>query len=186
MAHPPLTVGALLLVAALADPAVAQMRPSSEHSYPIPTILSLPYQDVLPIWAEASIAVSANGEPNPAVFGSAAAGRIHEIMTTPADNAIYFNGKIVGYQSEPSAPGCRDVGTTYFDYPEPPHAGLSTTPSRAPTSRSSAASRPRRMASPPATPANCFRSSRSARTASHSRMPAITSSCRSDASPSAA
>jgi hypothetical protein len=123
MAHPPLTVGALLLVAALADPAVAQMRPSSEHSYPIPTILSLHYQDVLPIWAEASIAVSANGKPNPAVFGSAAAGRIHEIMTTPADNAIYFNGKIVGYQSEPSAPGCRDVGTTYFDYPEPPPRG---------------------------------------------------------------
>jgi hypothetical protein len=102
-------------------PAAAQTRPSSEHPYPMPKTLSLPHQ-ALPIWAEASVAVSADGEPNPAVWGSET-GRIHEILTTPADNPIYFNGKIVRYQNEQSAPGCRDVGTTYFDYPDPPRRG---------------------------------------------------------------
>lgn len=184
MAHPPLTVGALLLIAALMPPGVAQTRPRSEHSYPMPKTLSVPHQ-AHPIWAEASVAVSADGEPNPAVWGSEPT-RIHEILTTPADDPIYFNGKIVRYQNEQSAPGCRDVGTTYFDYPEPPHEGLSTTPSRTPRSRSSAASRTRRMASPAANPANCSRSSRSARMDIHCPRPAITFSCRSENSPSLA
>ncbi|HXO41571.1 MAG TPA: hypothetical protein VN999_08995 [Thermoanaerobaculia bacterium] len=87
----------------------------------MPKTLSLPHQ-ALPIWAEASVAVSADGEPNPTVWGQEPT-RIHEILTTPADDPIYFNGKIVRYQNEQSAPGCRDVGTTYFDYPEPPRRG---------------------------------------------------------------
>jgi hypothetical protein len=121
MARPRNAVGTLLLVAALTGPAVTQARPSSEPSYPMPKTLSLPSQSH-PIWAETSVAVSADGEPNPAVWGKEPT-RIHEILTTPADNPIYFNGKIVRYQNEQSAPGCRDVGTTYFDYPEPPRRG---------------------------------------------------------------
>jgi hypothetical protein len=121
MAHPPIGVGSLLLIALLTPPPVAQARPGSERSYPIPKTLSLPVQE-LPIWAEASVAVSADGEPNPAVWGSETA-RIREILTTPADNPIYYNGKIVAYQGvqgQPSEPGCRNVGTTHFDYPNPP------------------------------------------------------------------
>ena len=87
----------------------------------MPKTVWLPTQP-LPIWAEASVAVSADGEPNPAIWGSEPP-RIHEILTTPADNPIYYNGKIIRYQSEPSVPGCRDVGITYFDYPEPPPRG---------------------------------------------------------------
>src|SRR5258708_979223 len=120
-AHPPITVGALLLIAALTAPAVAQARPSSEHSYPMPKMVSWPYQ-ALPIWAEASVAVSPDGELNPVVWGSET-GRIHQIRTTPADNAIYFNDQIVGYRDKQSAPGCRDVRTTYFAYPDPPPLG---------------------------------------------------------------
>jgi hypothetical protein len=121
MSHSPLGVGSLLLIAVLTPPAAAQARPTSEHSYPIPETLSSPIQE-LPLWAEASVAVAADGELNPAVWGSET-GRIREILTTPADNPIYYNDKIVAYQGvqgQPEEPGCRNVGTTFFDYPDPP------------------------------------------------------------------
>jgi hypothetical protein len=121
MARHHTSAGALLLIAVLTAPAVAQAPPSSDHSYPMPKVLFLP-PPAHPVWAEASAAVSADGEPNPAVWGSEPT-RIREILTTPADNPIYFNDKLVGYRDKQSAPGCRDVGTTYFDYPEPPPRG---------------------------------------------------------------
>src|SRR6202035_319967 len=98
----PLAARSLLLIVALAALAAAPMTPESERSYPMPKMLYL-YQQTLPVWAEASVAVSAQGELNPAVWGSETA-RMHEILTTPADNPIYFNGKLVGYRDKPSAP----------------------------------------------------------------------------------
>src|SRR5260370_3047699 len=116
-----LAARSLLLIAALAARTAAPMTAESARSYPMPKMLYL-YQQTLPVWAEASVAVSPEGELNPAVWGSETA-RIHEILTTPADNPIYFNDKLVGYRDQPSAPGCRDVGPTFFDYPEPPPRG---------------------------------------------------------------
>jgi hypothetical protein len=116
-----LATRSLLLFAALAARGAAPMTAEAALFYPMPKMLYL-YQQTLPVWAEASVAVSAEGELNPAVWGSETA-RIHEILTTPADNPIYFNDKLVGYRDKPSAPGCRDVGPTFFDYPEPPRRG---------------------------------------------------------------
>lgn len=74
----------------------------------------------LPIWAEASVVLTEDGVPNPAVWGDDT-GRIREILETPADGPIYYNGKIVGYSGVPNPqPGCRNVGQTYVDYVEPP------------------------------------------------------------------
>jgi hypothetical protein len=120
MTRSPVAVS-LLLIALLIAPAVVQARPGSEHSYPIPKTLSLPIQE-LPIWAEASVAVAADGEPNPAVWGSETA-RIREILATAADSPIYHDARIVGYREHPSAPGCHHVGTTHFDFPDSPRRG---------------------------------------------------------------
>jgi hypothetical protein len=127
----------LLLAAALASPLLGQ---SPGPSYPIPKTLTMVH-GTLPIWADASVVLLENGEPNSAIFGDNTRG-IREILEQPADNPIYYNGKvvgyggvagatradkpiyvdgrIVGYSGAPSAPGCRDVGPTYIDYAAPP------------------------------------------------------------------
>jgi hypothetical protein len=108
--------GSLLLLAAL--PARAQ---DSKPHDPIPKTLTLSHA-TLPIWIDASVALSDKGEPNPAVWGEDMA-RIREILSTPSDHPIYRDGKIVGYQDRASAEGCRPVGATFFDYPDPPRRG---------------------------------------------------------------
>jgi hypothetical protein len=78
----------------------------------------------LPIWAEASVVLTEDGKPNPAVWGNDTT-RIREILETPADRPIYYNGKVIGYSGTgyPPTPGCRDVGPTYNDYPDPAPRG---------------------------------------------------------------
>lgn len=123
MTRPPIVAVSLLLVAALSVPALAQARPAHERPYPIPKTLTL-QEATLPIWIDASVAVTDSGEPNAAVWGEGT-GRLHEILTTPSDRPYYRNGHLAGYLGEPSAPGCRDVGPSFSDYPEaPPRATL--------------------------------------------------------------
>jgi hypothetical protein len=118
MTRPPIVGLSLLLVAAFAVPAAAQTRTARERRYSIPKTLTLK-EATLPIWIDASVAVTESGEPNPAVWGEYT-GRLHEILTTPSDRPVYRDGHLVGYLGEPSAPGCRDVGPAFNDYPEPP------------------------------------------------------------------
>jgi len=116
-----IAAGSLFLVAVLSSPLPGQTRQNAERSYPIPKTLTM-IHGTLPYWAEASIVLTENGVPNPAVWGDNTA-RIHEILETPDDNPIYENGKVIGYQGVldyPPEPGCRNVGPTYNDYPEPP------------------------------------------------------------------
>lgn len=116
-----IAAGSLLLIAALSTPLLGRARQSSERSYPIPKILTM-IHGTLPYWAEASVVLTENGEPNPAVWGDDTS-RIREILETPDDNPIYKNGKVIGYQGVldyPPEPGCRNVGPTHNDYPEPP------------------------------------------------------------------
>jgi hypothetical protein len=108
--------GSLLLLAAL--PAGAQ---GSRPHDPIPKTLTLSHA-TLPIWIDASVALTNKGEPNPAVWGDDTA-RIREILSTPSDHPIYRDGKIAGYQDRSSTEGCRPVGATYIDYPDPPRRG---------------------------------------------------------------
>jgi hypothetical protein len=121
-----IAAAALLLLAALTTPLVGQTRQSSQHSYPIPKTLTM-IHGKLPIWADASVVLTENGEPNPAIWGNQTA-RIREILEAPADNPVYLNGKIVGYSGTPypSEPGCRQVGPTHVDYPDPPPRGSLT------------------------------------------------------------
>jgi hypothetical protein len=110
-------------MAALTTPLLGQTRQSSERSYPMPKTLTLNH-GTLPTWAEASVVLLENGEPNPAVWGDRTA-RIREILEEPADDPIYYNGKIIAYSGSPSAPGCRDVGISYYDIADPlPRATL--------------------------------------------------------------
>src|SRR5260370_5766406 len=101
-----LAARSLLLIAALAARTAAPVTAESARSYPMPKMLYL-YQQTLPVWAEASVAISPEGELNPAVCGSGTA-RVHEILTTPAHNPIYFNAHLVAYRDQPSQPGSLD------------------------------------------------------------------------------
>lgn len=113
----PLVIGAVfLLITVLMGPAATQ----AQKAYPIPKTLTLQYA-TLPIWIDASVAVTENGEPDPAVWGEYA-GRLREILTTPADNPVHIGDQIV-YLNKPSEPGCRDVGPAFVDYPDPPPRG---------------------------------------------------------------
>jgi len=109
----------LILITVFPISASPQTQPNRA---PIPKTLTL-IRATLPIWAEASVAVTKSGEPNPAVWGSDTA-RIREILETPSDQPIYRNGKLVGYLNDGSSgENCRPVGPTYFDYPNPPRRG---------------------------------------------------------------
>jgi hypothetical protein len=129
MTRPPTIAVSLLLIAltaglaAPAAPATAQTppRPSRERPYPIPKTLTLRYA-TLPVWIDATVALTATGEPDPAVWGEGT-GRLREILTSPSDNPVYRDGHLVGYLGTPSAPGCRDVGPAFDDYPDPPPRG---------------------------------------------------------------
>jgi hypothetical protein len=113
-----ITPGALLVVAMLTAPASAQ---KTRHAYPIPETLTLAGATV-PTWVAASVALTPSGELNAAAFGGVTR-RIREILDTPSDEAVYLNGKVVGYQDRSSMEGCRPVGAGFFDYPEPPRRG---------------------------------------------------------------
>ncbi|HVT60994.1 MAG TPA: hypothetical protein VHR45_21705 [Thermoanaerobaculia bacterium] len=113
--------GSLLLIAALTTPAVAQTRQSPKRSYPIPKTLTL-NNATLPTWVDASVALTEDGKLNPDVWGSETR-RIREILETPSDHPVFFNDKVVGYSDRSSAEGCRPVGATFFDYPDPPRRG---------------------------------------------------------------
>jgi hypothetical protein len=121
MTRSPIVPAALLVAAMLAAPASAQARQATPHSYPIPETLTLAGATV-PTWVAASVALTASGELNAAAFGGETA-RIREILDTPSDQPVYFNGKIVSYQDRPSMEGCRPVGASFFDYPNPPRRG---------------------------------------------------------------
>src|SRR5271168_1810587 len=113
MKRRPRLIAASLLMAALATALRAQTQP-------IPKTITM-IHGTLPFWADASVVLTDTGEPNPAVWGDQPT-RIREILENPADNPVYYNGKIIGYSGtgDPHTPGCRDVGPTYVDYPEPP------------------------------------------------------------------
>lgn len=101
MTRPSIAVaGALLLAGLLTAPAFSQSPPSAARSYPIPKTLTLNHA-TLPIWIDASVAVTENGEPNRAVWGEYT-GRITELLQKPA------SGK------------CLDVGPAYEEIPMPP------------------------------------------------------------------
>jgi hypothetical protein len=118
MKRSPILAVSFLLVLAMADLAVAAAPRARERPYPMPKTLTLQYA-TLPIWIDASVAVTDSGEPNPAVWGEYT-GRLREILTTPSDSPVYRDGHLVGYLGTPSAPGCRDVGPSFSDSPEPP------------------------------------------------------------------
>jgi hypothetical protein len=92
--------GSLLLAGLLAAPAAPQTSPPAGRSYPIPKTLTLNHA-TLPIWIDASVAITANGEPNRAVWGEYT-GRITELLQKPA------SGK------------CLDVGPAFEETPMPP------------------------------------------------------------------
>src|SRR5258708_6680640 len=99
MRRSPIVIGSLLLLTTSA-PAMAQTRQGSERSYPIPKTLTM--NDAMqPIWVDASVALTENGEPNHAVFGE-------------------YTGRITELLDKPPAEGCRDPGAAFEDAPSPP------------------------------------------------------------------
>jgi hypothetical protein len=101
MTRPSIAVaGSLLLAGLLTAPALSQSSPPTGRSYPIPKTLTLNHA-TLPIWIDASVAITENGEPNRAVWGEYT-GRITELLQKPA------SGK------------CLDVGSAFEETPMPP------------------------------------------------------------------
>jgi hypothetical protein len=90
----------LLFIATSAAPGFAQARSGGERSYPIPKTLTL-RDATQPIWIDASVAVTENGEPNPAVWGE-------------------YTGLIREYLEKPAGGGCKAVGPAYTATPYPP------------------------------------------------------------------
>jgi hypothetical protein len=114
-----IAAGCLLLTAASTAPRIGQALQISERSYPIPKTLTM-VNATLPIWADASVVLTEDGKPNPAIWGDDTT-RIREILEQPDDNPIYYNDKIIRYSGVPNPqPGCRNVGQGNVDTVEPP------------------------------------------------------------------
>ncbi|MFL6261371.1 MAG: hypothetical protein ACJ76Y_16865 [Thermoanaerobaculia bacterium] len=101
MTRPSIAVaGSLLLAGLLTAPALPQSSLPARSSYPIPKTLTLNHA-TLPIWIDASVAVTANGEPNPAIWGE-------------------YTGRITELLQKTASGGCREVGPVFEETPMPP------------------------------------------------------------------